>query len=223
MTGWVRPSLRRYLERAQPPPTKGLVTPGTHGAGPLKLARWLQDRTSRLIELWLPDVRARGFGRNAEVCRVGERFAEELILVLPLLIGPAREVIRPLWDRLAELYGVLAAKRGLAAGEVIEELHALRELVILDLYRDPPSVDVGPLPLREILRLNRGLDRAVALASVGHTDALFFEFFGGEDQPGNLAGHDTAAEAEAQLDQILTHVADAVRRHPGRASDSEES
>lgn len=222
MTDWVRPSREPYLERAPSPDTRGLVTPGMHGAGPLELARWLQDRTVRLVELWLPEVRARGFGRNAEVCRVGERFAEELIGVLPLLIGPTREVIRPLWDRLAELYGVLAAKRGLAAGEVIEELHALRELVILDLYRDPPLADVGPLPLREILRLNRGLDRAVALASVGHTDALFFEFFGGDREPGGLAGHDTAAEAEAQLDQILSDVADAERRYPRRISASRE-
>jgi len=145
---------------------------------------------------------------------VGERFAEELIGVLPLLVGPSREAVRPLWDRLSELYGVLAAKRGLAAGEVIEELHTLRELVILDLYRDPPSIDVAPLPLREILRLNRGFDRAVALASVGYTDALFFEFFGGDREPGGLSVQKTAAEAESQLDQILSDVADVARVYP---------
>ena len=218
MTGWVRSSRRRYLEGTPSPETKGLVTPGARSAGQREFARWLQNRRSRLVELWLPDVRSRGFGRNAELCRVGERFAEELIFVLPFLVGPTREAVRPLWDRRSELYGVLAANRGLAAGEVIEELHSLRELVILDLYRDPPSTAVGPLPLREILRLNRGLDRAVALASVGYTDALFFEFFGGDEEPGGLPGDDTASEAESQLDQILIDVADAVRRIPRRTS-----
>ena len=125
--------------------------------------------------------------------------------LLPLMLGPYREQIQPLWDRAAELYGAMAAKRGLAAGEAIEEVHALRELVIRDLYRDPPAGGSVRLSLREILRMNRALDRIVTHASVGHTDALFFEFFEVE-APKLPKGPEAYEEAGAQLGQIEAEV-----------------
>jgi len=121
------------------------------------------------------------------------------------MLGPHRDQILPLWIRGFELFGAVAAKRGLAAGEAIEEVHLLRELVIRDLYRDPPMGGTVPLSLREVLRLNRALDRAVTHASVGHTDALFFEFFEAEGAA-LLRGEDIAAEVAEQLDGIGTDV-----------------
>jgi hypothetical protein len=121
-------------------------------------------------------------------------------------MGPYRDQIQPLWDRAAELYGAVAAKRGLAAGEAIEELHILRELVIRDLYRDPPLGGTAPLSLREILRLNRALDRAVTHVSIGHTDAMFFQFFEGDGARSLLGGDDIAGEAESQLMSISSEV-----------------
>ena len=77
----------------------------------MPLDEWLHDRVARLEELWLSEVRATGFGRDVDLDRVVERYARQIVEALPLLIGPTRESIRPLWDRLTELYGVLPARR----------------------------------------------------------------------------------------------------------------
>ncbi|MBT6889842.1 MAG: hypothetical protein HOA23_17480 [Gemmatimonadales bacterium] len=174
--------------------------------GPKELTSWLQNRVRSLTEAWIHDLRARGMGSAPGISDIVERFAELLVRLLPLMLGPHRDQIAPIWDRTSELYGAIAAKRGLAAGEAIEELHLLRELVIRDLYRDPPLGGNVPLSLREILRLNRSLDRAATHASVGHTDSLFFEFFGSEGGKSLLSGHDVASEASIQLEQISSEV-----------------
>lgn len=145
-------------------------------------------------------------------------FVGQLVYLLPFMLGPYRDQIQGLWDRASELFGSVAAKRGLAAGEAIEELHMLRELVIRDLYRDPPLGGTVPLSLREILRLNRALDRAVTHASVGHTDAMFFQFFEGDGVSGMLSGDDVAKEAEAQLAIIRDEVRDILDRGALRPS-----
>lgn len=171
----------------------------------MELRSWLRERVPGLRELWLDAIRARGLGRGTDVDEVMEEFAFEIVGLLPMMLGPHRAQIQPVWDRAAELFGAVAAKRGLAAGEAVEELHELRELVIRDLYRDPPPEGSVPLSLREILRLNRALDRAVTHASVGHTDALFFEFFEGTAGK-SLLGEDVAREARDQLDTIRGEV-----------------
>jgi hypothetical protein len=135
-----------------------------------------------------------------------EMFVIELVYLLPFVMGRYRDQMRPLWDCVSELFGSIAAKRGLAAGEAIEEIHILRELVIRDLYRDPPLGGHVPLSLREILRLTRALDRCVTHASVGHTDAMFFQFFGGEEAIDAVSDVDVAAEAEAQLETVRGQV-----------------
>ena len=65
-------------------------------------------------------------GSAPGISDIVERFAELLVRLLPLMLGPHRDQIAPIWDRTSELYGAIAAKRGLAAGEAIEELHLLR-------------------------------------------------------------------------------------------------
>jgi hypothetical protein len=138
-----------------------------------------------------------------------EDFTKHLVRFLPWMLGPYRETVEPLWIRASELFGSVAARRGLAAGEVIEEFQILRELVIRDLYRDPPLGGRLPLSLREILRLNRGIDRGVTHASVGHTDAMFFQFF---EPDGALTGENLLLEVLEQvrlnaeeLDSVVGH------------------
>lgn len=194
----------------------GLVRdPDTSAARPPEIVEWLVECGPRLVEHWIHELRAREMGSGNGADRVVEMFAHEIVRMLPLTIGPYRDQIRPLWDRAAGLYGAVAAKRGLAAGEAIEELHVLRELVIRELYRNPPGSCSVPLSLREFLRLSRSLDRAVTHTSVGHTDALFFEFFEGDgSQVGVLSGDDVAGEARAQLDEIRDELREVLRHGP---------
>ena len=169
--------------------------------GPAELTGWLSERTSRLAELWWAEILAREVGPGAVTERVLRRFVDDLLEMLPMLLGPRRELVQPLWKRAAELFGTMAAKRGLAAGEVIEEFNLLRELVIRELYREPPLDARLPLSLRDVLRLSRALDAAVTHASVGHTDAMFFQFFE-TDGVAPASATDIAGEAERELEAI---------------------
>ncbi|MEX2466912.1 MAG: hypothetical protein WD995_08375 [Gemmatimonadota bacterium] len=192
-----------------PTPTDHRVsdTPGGDGRGresrpgrlaPVDLAQWLEERLESLSERWAGAIRSQGSGSGPPVDRVIDEFTSHLVRFLPWMLGPYRETVEPLWVRAAELFGSIAARRGLAAGEVIEEFQILRELVIRDLYRDPPLGGRLPLSLREILRLNRGIDRGVTHASVGHTDAMFFQFFE-SDGVARLSGEHLVDEVLEQL------------------------
>ena len=100
---------------------------------------------------------------------------------------------------------------------MIEEFQLLRELVIRELYRDPPHGGRRPLSLPETLRLNRALDQAVTHGSIGHTDALFYNLLE-RDAGGAPPSMSIAAEAESQLQQIRAELLEIV----GRASPAEE-
>lgn len=196
-------------------PTKVVSARETPPVGSADLVEWLAERSTRLVEHWIHELRARELGQGTGAERVVELFAQQLVGMLPEMIGPYRDQIQPLWDRTAELYGALAAKRGLAAGEAIEELHVLRELVVRELYRHPPGNCAVPRMLREFLRLNRSLDRAVTHTSVGHTDALFFQFFEGDGVSAPvLSGDEVADEAERQLAEIRAEGEDILRQAP---------
>lgn len=122
-------------------------------------ARWIE---------WLGD---RVTGTSAASLALVE---EEFRLILDLfavLVGPLRREAKPVWQRVAEQYGRQAAARGLAAGEVVEEMQYLRELLIR--YLSPAIAAARPRQgMALLLRLNRLVDRGVAMAVVGYTDAM---------------------------------------------------
>ncbi len=94
-----------------------------------------------------------------------------IIDVFASMVGPLRRETRPIWSRVAELYGRHAAIRGLAAGEVVEEMQYLRELLIR--FLAPSIAALRPRQgMALLLRLNRLVDRGVAMAVVGYTDEL---------------------------------------------------
>ena len=99
---------------------------------------------------------------------------EELTLLIDVfasMIGPLRRETKAIWLRSAEAYGRHAAMRGLAAGEVVEEMQYLRELLIR--YLAPAIAALRPRQgMALLLRLNRLVDRGVAMAVVGYTDEL---------------------------------------------------
>lgn len=181
---------------------------------PGELAEWLSARLDELAQRWSLAIRDDGPGPSEQLDVVLDAFTQHLVRFLPWMLGPYRETVEPLWVKSSELFGSVAARRGLAAGEVIEEFQLLRELVIRDLYKDPPMGGRLPLSLREVLRLNRGIDRGVTHASVGHTDALFFQFFEGEgaapSDPVDLADEvlDQLGSMSRELDEVVDHARD---------------
>ena len=154
---------------------EGLVT---------KWSRFLDERQTGTVELGPPAT---------------ERLLRTIVDLLAHMSGPMRREADETWFAATELYGRLAAVRGLSAGEVVEELQYLREL----LTRDLADIFVA-LPARQqlptLLRINRVLDRGVANAVVGYTDALVATMFSREGVPVPTTGH--VQELLAQLDGI---------------------
>jgi hypothetical protein len=135
-------------------------------------------------------------------------------IVADLLVemaGPLRREARDTWYAATELYGRLAALRGLSAGEVVEELQRLRELLILEL-----AEFFVALPARQqlptVLRINRVLDSAVSNAVVGYTDALVASMFSREGVP--VPTTDSIQQMIAQLEGIEAEVKVLADRSP---------
>ena len=84
----------------------------------------------------------------------------------------------------------MAARRGLSAGEVIEEFQILREIIVRAMFEQPPAGGGRGLRMREVLQLNRTVDIGVTQASVGHTDLLFFSLIHGSGVPTPLGPED---------------------------------
>ncbi|MDQ2670685.1 MAG: hypothetical protein M3Y31_08645 [Gemmatimonadota bacterium] len=144
-----------------------------------------------------------------------EREFRLIIDTLAELVGPLRREVRPVWFNICEHYGRVAAARGLAAGEVVEELQYLRELLIRQL-----APVLAAMRARQgmaiLLRLNRVIDKGVAVAVVGYTDALVVTLFAQNGVPGP-SSEEEAAGVDRQLD-ALEHELDlaAGRVEPGR-------
>lgn len=189
---------------------------------PVELSAWLEERVLPLTERWSREIRGRelnGGGLDGLL----DEFLETIVRFLPAALGPHREQVEPVWTRVAELFGATAARRGLAAGEVIEEFQLLREAVIRFLYQDPPLAGRARLSLREVLRLNRAIDRGVTHASVGHTDALFFSLFEGSGIPDVPPDGELVQEVRQQLADMRREVAAVVGHLPGDRSGRDPS
>lgn len=196
--------------------TRIRLTPSDSGAAStdpgidIDFRRWLQDHARPLTERWVVGVLLPEGENGHGVRELIEGFLELFLELLPHAMGPLRESVEPLWIQTAELYGSLAAQRGLAAGEVIEEFQLLREAVIRLLWADPPAVGTDRVALREVLRLNRVLDKGVTASSVGHTDALFFALFQGSGIPEQLSD-DVRYEVREQLHAIDQELREVIR------------
>jgi hypothetical protein len=136
-----------------------------------------------------------------------ERQLGLLVDIVIELTGPVRRKAAQLWFDSCEHYGRVAAARGLAAGEVVEEIQHLRELLIRHL-----SDIIAALPARysmaTVLRLNRQLDRGIAQAVVGYTDALVETLFNQNGVPTFVQEHqerdvsNRLEQLEAELHQV---------------------
>lgn len=145
-------------------------------------ADWLGDRMTAAPTIPRPTV---------------EREFRLLIDVITQMVGPMRREVRTVWVHVCEHYGRTASARGLAAGEVVEELQYLRELLTRNL-----APILAAMRARQgmaiMLRLNRVIDKGVAVAVVGYTDALVATLFAQNGVPVSGPGHDQG-EVERQL------------------------
>jgi hypothetical protein len=131
-----------------------------------------------------------------------ERQLGLILDVLATLIGPLRREAKPIWVQVSGHYGRIAAARGLAAGEVVEEMQYLRELLIR--YLAPAIAAFRPRQgMALLLRLNRLVDQGVAMAVVGYTDALVTSIL--PDRQGDAQDKSDGVDEEtvrAELDEL---------------------
>ena len=180
----------------------------------MNLAGWLRDRSPGVAERWAEGLVGAGGSWSGGAESVLRPFCRGLVSFLPDMLTPLRAEIVPLWSECAELYGSVAARRGLSAGEVIEEFHLLREVILRMMFERPPVRSRGALPLREVLLLNRALDIGVTQASVGHTDLLFFSLLHGSGSPPQLGSRELG-EVDEQI-RALQREQLRIQRHAAR-------
>ncbi len=211
-------------EPLRPPPAEA-PAPKDHAARrikPVELAAWVEMRIPRITQRWLREVEGRFANGSDGINGLLEEFLGLLAGFLPGMLGSYRDQVEPLWIRSSELFGAMAAKRGLAAGEVIEEFQILREIVIRLLYQDPPLAGRARVSLREVLRLNRAIDMGVTHASVGHTDALFFSLFQGSGIPDAPPTAELVREVREQLEAVRTELRAILGDLPGSWATEEQ-
>ena len=177
--------------------------PGARSAGhahirPFDLAGWMHEHSPGLAERWARGLAVSGETWSGPGESILRPFCRTLVSFLPGMISPGRTEILPLWSECAELFGSVAARRGLSAGEVIEEFQLLREVIVRMSYEVDTPESPRSAPLREVLLLNRAIDIGVTQSSVGHTDLLFFSLLHGSGAPEPLGPKDV----REVLDQI---------------------
>ncbi|MDE0075798.1 MAG: hypothetical protein OXR82_02910 [Gammaproteobacteria bacterium] len=166
---------------------------------PVEMQAWVIARSDKIVARWLSEVTKRFERRPRQLVELLHDFYETFVSILPEILGPYRRRVRPVWQEAANLYGELAAERGLVAGEVIEEFQVLRVSLIRVLYAEPRMPrDVVP-GMREVLRLNRLVDQGVTHASIGYTDSLVSALVAGPGVP------------ESVTEELLTRVAEQLR------------
>jgi hypothetical protein len=177
----------------------------------LVVARGVAGVRDELVAKWTAWLAGRQPGSTPLDADSTERMARIIADLLVEMAGPLRREARDTWYAATELYGRLAALRGLSAGEVVEELQRLRELLILEL-----AEFFVALPARQqlptVLRINRVLDSAVSNAVVGYTDALVASMFSREGVP--VPTTDSIQQMIAQLEGIEAEVKVLAQRSP---------
>lgn len=139
-----------------------------------------------------------------------ERELQLLLDILIELIGPLRREASDIWSTACEHYGRSAAARGLAAGEVVEEIQFLRELLIRNLAGTLATMRPRQA-MAIMLRLNQVLDRGIGVAVAGYTDALVAQLLAHNGVPGEGDALD-AAEVERQVSDIEKRLGELVAR-----------
>lgn len=178
-------------------PYRSISSPA--GAELPELSDWLASHAERVSEHWFREVVRRSAVSDPALRGLLRDFLSFLTSLLPSSVRFDRSQVGEIWKDASSLYGSLAALRGLAAGEVVEEFQVVRDAVLRVVFTEPPVLMGVNLKLREALRINRFIDDGVTQASVGHTDGLFFQLLEGSGVP-SAAAPELLEEIRVQLD-----------------------
>lgn len=166
----------------------------------MHLTRWLAEHREALAERWREEIRFRTEGMDEEVSELVGEFLHLLTSLLAPGLGTFRAQAEAILQQAAELYGNLGAHRGLAAGEAVEEFQILREILLRFLFEEIQGGRTFGDGLRDLLQLNRLIDRGVTYVSIGHTDTLFFSLVHGT----GVSGSPTRELLEVVRDQVAS-------------------
>jgi len=178
----------------------------------VRLRAWLLHQESNIATRWFQEIRAGGWSPGEEGGELLETLVTNLVSFIPTCFGEKREIGMEVWQEAARLYGSLGLRRGLAAGEVVEELQLLRN-VILHLFLVDASLgsweegSTEALSPFDLLTLNRVLDLGVSGANVAYVDDLFFAHLQGSGVPGGITP-ELAEEMELQLEGFRRELGD---------------
>jgi hypothetical protein len=134
------------------------------------VARAIADARDVMVAEWAEWLVERAAAGSLPASLV-DRELRLVIETLVEMLGPLRREAKLLWDDVMEHYGRVGAARGLAAGEVVDEIQQLRALLIKHIG----TAVAAMRPRRAVavfLRLSNVVDRGISQAVVGYTDAL---------------------------------------------------
>jgi hypothetical protein len=167
----------------------------------VELKGWLERRKGIIAHRWQAEIQIREGRRGDDGDGLLNSFLKHLVSFLPPCLGEHRQTGEEVWQIATHLYGSLALRRGLSAGEVVEELQLLREVVLRLLLESPPAGVQESTGSRDILFLNRVLDLGVVWASVAYVDDLFFAHLQESGIPGGVTP-EVVAEIEGALESF---------------------
>jgi len=175
--------------------------------GVFELKGWLQGHQVDISRRWRAGIRVREDRRGEDSDGILGSFLQSLVSFLPASLGEGRELGEDVWHQATHLYGSLALQRGLAAGEVVEELQLLREVIIKLLLDAPPIGWKGRSFQRDLLALNQLVDAGVVQASVAYVDDLFFAHLQGSGVPEGMTD-EVEEEIGRQLEAFQREIHD---------------
>lgn len=176
----------------------------------LAAARAITETRERMITEWAEWLATRASSAGFPPALL-ERQLQLVVDGLIEMLGPLRREAKPVWEELMEHYGRTAAARGLAAGEVVEEIQRLRLLLIKYIG----AFVAAMRPRRAVavfVRLNNIIDHGIAAAVVGYTDALVASLMMTDRQTQSLT-EASAEDFSRQIEQMESELRTvAVRR-----------
>ncbi len=174
----------------------------------VELCHWLEARATDVAQRWSVELRARSNREDGPVEALREALLHAMARSLAPALGPWRDQAEPFVHQIAALYGNVAFLRGLAAGDVVEEVQLLREILLRFLFREGAPADPGAgVGLRELLRVSRVVDQLVTHANVGHIDALFFNLLHGSGVS-EVPGEERLEELTSELAHLQEELDD---------------